>query len=506
MILGDLVKRNAKRYPHKTSLVFGAARFTFDESNRRINSMANALLDLGLQRQDRVAILLDNCHQYIELYYAIPEAGGIVVPLNIALSATELAYIINDAGAKILVFGERLAPLVDSLLPQLSAVKTTVIVGAPAKDACSYEQLVTRYPATAPQVAVNEQDTACLLYTSGTTGMPKGVMHTHRSIIENGLNFIIGYHVNHDDIGLVVSPLFWGSGLVVNIIPQCYTGGTLVIAENVTPEAILDVIQQEKVTSTFLTPPAITVILEHPQLGKHDLTRLRHVSFAGMPMPVDTLKRAIETVGNIFFQCYGMTESPCIAMIYHEDQVIEGSPEKVNRLSSCGREDPNVELRVVDEDGRDVPPGQVGEIISRGEHLMKGYWRMPQATAEALRDGYMHTGDLATIDEDGYIYLVGRKKDLIVSGGQTVYALAIEEVLYQHPWVAEAAVIGVPDPKLGEAVKAVVVARQGNQVTAAEIIDFCRQRLPEYACPHSVVFREKLPRSASGKILKRMLQ
>jgi len=246
-------------------------------------------------------------------------------------------------------------------------------------------------------------------------------------------------------------------------------------------------------------------VIEHPQLANYDTSSLRHVWFAGMPMPVDALKRALEIMGNIFFQCYGSTELLAMTNIIPEEQVAEGSPDNVRRLTSVGREATNVEVRVVNDEGKDVTPGEVGEVTGRGDNMMKGYWRMPRATEEALKDGYMHTGDLATVDEDGYIYLVGRKKDLIVSGGQPIYAVEVEEVIYQHPDVSEAAVIGVADENLGESVKAVVVLRKEG-VSTADIIEFCQQRLPDYAVPKSCALIEALPRSPTGKILKRVLR
>lgn len=506
MILGDIMKRNAKRYPEKTGLVFKSVRFNFGELNRRINSMANALTDLGMHRGDRAAILLDNCPEFVELYFAIPKAGGVAVPLNLALSGQEMAYIINNAQANILVFGERFASLVNSLRNELSSVKNLVVVGAHGNEMKSYEQLIARYPAAEPEVPVGEEELAYLLYTSGTTGVPKGVMVTHRGMIEGALNYVLGYRLQPRDIGLLTIPLFWGGSLFPFLMPHFYLGCTVVLSDDFTPEAILDLIQKERVTTSFMVPSLITALLEYPQLSNYDCSSLRHVWFGGEPMAVETLKRAIGAFGNVFFQLYGLVELTPVALIPPEEQVTEGPPEKVKRLASCGREACNVEVRVVDDEGRDVAPGQVGEVICRGDNMMKGYWGMPQATEEVLRGGYVHTGDMATVDEDGYLYLVGRKKDLIVSGGRNIYPAEVEEIIYQHPSIVEAAVIGVPDDKLGESIKAVVVAREGENITEGDIIDFCRQRLPDYAQLKSVTFVDKLPRNPSGKILRRILR
>ena len=506
MILGDIFRRNARRYPRKTGVVFGSTSLSFSEFNHRINRLANALIALGMHPQDKVAIILDNCLEYIELYCAVPKAGGIGVPLNTSLSTSELAYIINNAGAKILVFGDRFAPTIDSLLSELDSMETLVGIGASARGSRDYEQLLNQYPSTEPEVKVSEQDIAYFLYTSGTTGLPKGTIITHRGITESAVNYILSAHLRHEDVGLVAAPLFWGGVPLVNIVPQVYIGGTLVIADSFTPEAILSLIQREKVTTTMMPPSMIMAMIEHPQLSNYDTSSLRQVWFGGALMPVESLKRAIKTLGNIFVQSYGMIEFNPISLVIREEQVIEGPPEKVKRLASCGREPINVEVRIVDDEGRDVAPGEVGEVIGRGDNMMKGYWGMPQATEEALKDGYMHTGDLATMDEDGYLYLVGRKKDVIVSGGKNIYPAEVEEVIYQHPSIVEATVIGVPDEKLGEALKAVVVIRKGEKVTSDEILEFCQQRLPDYARPKLVVFMEKLPRNPAGKVLRKALQ
>lgn len=506
MILGDIFRRNARRYPRKTGVVFGTTRFSFEEFNHRINSLAHALINLGMQPQDKVAIILDNCHQYIELYCAVPKAGGVAVPLNTSLSPSDTAYIINNAEAKILVFGEKFTSTIDSRLSELNSVKNLIGIGTSTHGAKDYEQLIKDYPPTEPEVEVTEESLAYLLYSSGTTGMPKGVMVTHRSLIESTVNYVLGGKLRHEDIGLVASPLFWGAAPIVNVMPQLYVGGTLVIADDFSPEAVLDLIQQEKVTTSMMTPNLIMAMLEHPDLAKYDTSSLRHVWFGGIPMPVDSLKRAIKTLGNVFFQVYGLIELTPLSMVIPEEQVIEGPPEKVKRLAACGQEPPNVERRVVNDEGRDVAPGEVGEVIGRGDNMMKGYWRMPQATQETLRGGYLHTGDLATVDKDGYLYLVGRKKDVIVSGGKTIYPVEVEQAIYQYPGVAEAAVIGVPDEKMGEALKAIVAVKKGAKITAENIIQFCRQWLPNHAVPKTVAFVERLPRNPAGKVLKRVLQ
>jgi len=506
MILSDVVKQNAIRYPQKTGLVFSSVRLTFEDFNRRVNSAANALIGLGIKPGDRVGIILGNCHQYVELYFAVAKAGGVTVPVNTVLTAQEIASILNNAEISMLVYGDEFAPVVHSLLKQLGSAKALVAVGDSTSGAGNYEQLVAQYPSTEPQVKVRESDAACLFYTSGTTGLPKGAVMTHRGMIEITLNVVRACRYEHDDVGLVMTPLFWAMAMMANIMPLFYLGGTVVITDNYTSEAILDLIQSERITSTAMAPPVIMDIIEHPQRSSYDLSTLRCVIWGGVPMPVEAHKRAIQTLGSIFFKAYGLSETGPVSCLVPEEQIIEGAPGAVRRLASCGRPLNNVEVRVVDDEGGDVAPGQVGEVIVSGDNLMTGYWKMPQATEEALKGGYMHTGDLATLDEDGYIYLVGRKKDLIVSGDKPIYAVEVEDVIGQHRDVAEVAVIGVPDKDLGESILAVVVLRKGAKIAAGDIVEFCQQRLPDYACPKSVVFVEILPRNPTGKVLKRVLE
>jgi len=506
MILGDMIKQNAIRFPQKTGLTFGSVRLTFEDFSRRVNSAANALIALGIQPGNRVGIILGNCHQYVELYFAVAKAGGVTVPVNTALTAQEMASILNNAEVNMLVFGEEFAPLVNSVLGQLDSAKALVVVGNSIGEMSNYEQLVAKYPSTEPEVEVRERDVACLFYTSGTTGLPKGAMMTHRGMMEIALNVVRACRYEPDDVGLVMTPLFWAMAMMANIMPLFYLGGTVVITDNYAAEAILELIENEKITSTAMAPPIIMTLVEHPQRSNYDISTLRCVILGGVPMPVEAHKRAIQTLGSIFFKAYGLSETGPVSCLLPEEQIIEGPPEIVKRLASCGRALENVEVRVIDDEGREVALGQVGEVIVRGDNLMKGYWKMPQATEEALKGGYMHTGDLASLDEDGYIYLVGRKKDLIVSGGSTIYAVEIEDVIGQHEDVTEVAVIGVPDEDLGESILAVVVPREGAKIAVKDIVEFCHQRLLDYACPKSVVFVERLPRNPTGKVLKRVLE
>ena len=505
MILGEIVRRNARRYPHKTAVVFQDKRFTFKEFNNRVNSLTNALLDMGMGKGDRFAVLLDNCHQYIELYFVAPKAGMVMVPLNYRLSSEQLVYIINNAEPTTLFLGENYLGLVNSIRGKLKGVKNFILIGTPQEGMKSYEDLVSRYPPDEPKVEVAEEDVAYLLYTGGTTGLPKGAMITHRAGVETAENSAYAYRLTPEDVGIVMVPAFWGA-LQLNILPWSYLGCTIAIIKEFDPRIVLEAIQREKVTVSLIIPTFITALLDCPDIRKYDLSSLRWFLFGSTPTAGEILKQAIGVFGDIFRQVYGLMETGWLTVVPPGAAVVEGSPEKVKRLQSCGQEILNVHIRIVDENGKDVPPGEVGELIAKGDNLLKGYWKLPQATEEALKGSYLYTGDMATMDENGFIYLVGRKKDIIMSGGRSIFGNEIEEVLHKHPSVLEAAVIGVPDAKLGEAIKAIVVLRKGKTATQGEIIGFCRQSLPEYALPQSVEFIDKLPRSTVGKILKRELR
>lgn len=503
MVLGDIVKRNAKRYPQKTALVFKDKRYTFWEFNNRVNSLANALLDMGVRKGDRVAVLADNCHQYVELYCAVPKGGMVLVPLNTGLSEPELTYIINDAGANTLFLGENYLGKVDSIRGSLKEVKHLISIGAPSGEMRGYEEIVSRYPSDEPKAEVKEDDMAYLLYTSGTTGLPKGV---HRSIIEGAMNFLLAYQLISSDVALLMVPPHWSAFLLVILIPHFYLGCSIVLLQEPAPERVLETIEKEKTTTGLMILPHIFSLLECPESSKYDICSMRAIMVGGAPTPVEIWKRAISIFGNIFIHSYGLTELPQLSSLPIEDVVLEGSEREVRRLRSCGREVTNVEMRVVDGEGRDVSPGQVGEIIAKGDSMMKGYWNLPQATVEALRGGYLYTGDMATIDEKGYLYLTGKKKEVIVSGGRSIYPPEVEEVLYRHPAISEAAVVGVSDEESGESVKAFVVLKGEAKATQEEIIDFCKQRLASYATPKWVEFVDSLPRNPSGKVLRGVLK
>ena len=502
MLLGDIMRLNAMKFPDKTALVFRDTRLSYLEVNRRVNRLANALLGIGVNKGDRVAVLADNCSQYVEVYFATAKDGMVIVPINNSLDAEGITYIVSDSGANTIIFGQNYVDTVNSLRPGLKAVKNYIVIGE-APGAENYENLLSNYPDNEPEVAINEDDTAWLLYTSGTTGLPKGVMLSHKSQITDSANTILTcFPINRNDIHLVILPLFH-IGALWHMRCHFYMGSTNVLMDARDPKLILETIEREKVTTLCFVPPMIVPITEYADIDKYDVTSMRIMIYSGAPLPEGLEQRLKRTFGDVIIQVYALTEGgPAIIM----PPLMEGPWERVKRPGSCGKEVINVEVRLVNEEGKDCAPSEVGEILARGGNIMMGYWNMPEETAKTLEGGYLHTGDLATKDEEGYYYVTGRKKDTITSAGMPVYSPEVENVISLHPAISEVAVIGVPDKELGEAVKAVVVLRTGEKATEDAIIGWCKDKLDGYKLPKSVEIVDHLPKTPSGKILKHILR
>lgn len=507
MLLGDILRRNAKLYPDKTAIVFGARRYSYREVNDRVRRLANGLRANGIGRGDRVGLLEWSSPQYLELYIAVPKIGAVLVPLNYRLVGRELEYIINDAEAKMLIAGEEFVGLVRTIRPNLKTVASFFCIGEATSGMDRYEAMITGFPLEVPEMDVEDGDVAVQMYTSGTTGRPKGAMLSHKNLMSNYMGRLVDLKLDKDDVFLNSLPYFHVAAEFA-ILPL-YVGATLVIQSKFDPGPFLDAIETEKVTVTGAVPSMVQILMEymdeHPR--DYDLSSVRIFFYGASPMPVVLLKKAINRFKCNFLHSYGLTEaSPGVTFLKPEDHILEGPEEKVRRLASCGREVFNVEARVVNERGIDIEPVEVGEIIVRGDNVMKGYWKLPEETAETIKDGWLHTGDMATVDAEGYIFIVDRKKDMIISGGENIYPREVEEVLYAHPSILEAAVIGVPDERWGEAVKAFVVLEEGQKVSEEEIIDFCKENLASYKKPKSVEFVDTLPRNPLGKVLKKDLR
>lgn len=486
----------------------GPLRRTWREFGVRVARLAGGLRRIGVEPGDRVAILALNGHRYLELYYAVPWAAAVVVPLNIRLAPRELLEQLADAEARVLVVDDAFARMLPALAGKVASVRELVHAGdgpAPAGTR-SYEGLVAEGPAT-EDAGASGDEVYGLFYTGGTTAASKGVMLTHDNIAVNAYNSAILFGPTANDVYLHAAPMFHladsAATFAFTMLPSTHA---FIPAFDVAQW--LEVVQGFRVTTTVMVPTMINMVVNSPQLGRYDLSSLRLIAYGASPIPRAVLAKALTTLPCRFAQGYGMTEtSPLLTYLPAEDHVVEGDEMARGRLRSAGIPFPNVDLRVQDPEGRPVPTGQVGEICARGPVVMKGYWRKPEATAHALRGGYMHTGDLGFMDEHGYVFLVDRAKDMIVSGGENIYSVEVEAALYAHPAVLEAAVFGIPHSELGEQVHAVVVLKDGHPVLADELIAHCHTLVAGYKCPKTLQVRtEPLPKSGAGKILKRELR
>jgi acyl-CoA synthetase (AMP-forming)/AMP-acid ligase II len=511
MRLHDFLDYHAREQPDVEFAVEGHRSLTYRGAAQAVNRLANALIAAGLAGGDRVAILSKNTIEYALLYYAASKAGVIVVPLNYRLAAPELSYIVNDADSRMVFASDEYVPVVDGIHDELATVKRRVSLGAQTGGGWeSYQAFVAGQPATAPDRSISLDGDVYQMYTSGTTGRPKGAVLTHRALATNlqQAAFSVGPAVRTEpgERYLIVAPLYHAAAAVTAFF-AVYAGGSLYVMSDFVPADVVRALSEERIAMATLVPAMIQACLVMvADVAERRYPALRLISYGASPIAEQTLRRALEVFGCEFAQGYGMTEVTAVATYLLPSDHRRAMSEKPGLLLSAGRPIVGTEIRIVDDSDRDVPRGVVGEIIVRGGQLMRGYWRQEEATKEALRGGWMHTGDAGVMDEEGYIYIQDRVKDMIVSGGENVYPREIEDVLFQHPAIADAAVIGVPDDRFGEAVKAVVVLREGSSASEAEIMEFCRDKLGGYKRPRSVDFMDTLPRNPTGKVLKRALR
>jgi long-chain acyl-CoA synthetase len=502
----DIVYRNALLHSDDEAFICGPQRITFSQFNARVNSLIHALSSLGVRKGDGIGILSWNCLEYTDAYGAAMKGGFIASPFNPRLHSEELEYLINYSEATTLFVDPELAPTVTSIRSHLPKVQHYISFGEPAPDMLSHQALLATHPSNEPEVEVSKDDPFLIFYTSGTTGVPRGALYTHCRKLDNTRIKALEMGAKPGDKHIMVLPFFHIGG-DSHVWPFFLVGGCNVIMpqRSFDPVAVLQAIQDEKATDIQIVPTQLNVILSRQDLKDYDLSSLNRIYYAASPMPVELLRKGIEVFGPIFSQGYGQTESgPQITSLPRKaHQVLDRSPEEQKVLVSCGQPSLGVHVRVVDEKNQDVEPGAVGEIIAQSDSIMVEYWHRPKETKEVLVDGWLHTGDLGYYDEKGFVYIVDRKKDMIVTGGENVYSREVEDVLYTHPAIAEVAVIGVPDPEWVERVHAVVALKVGATAAENEIIAFCKKHLASYKAPKSVEFLESLPKNPQGKILKK---
>jgi acyl-CoA synthetase (AMP-forming)/AMP-acid ligase II len=508
MNVGTLFTKSARTFPERLAIAYGDSELTYRQAHQRINQLANALRGLGIQKGAHVAILLPNCPEFLETLYACFKAGIGTVPINFRLHPRECSFIIDDSAAAAVILGEDFRNPLYQRKGEMPRVKHYICMTDPLAGMLHYESLLKNQPADFPDEEVDRDSLAWLFYTSGTTGRPKGAMLTHHNLMVMTMNFFADISpLNPEDVILHAAPLSHGSGLYS--IPNVAKGAANVVLKSKTfdPRIVLETIQRRKVTNIFMAPAMIKRLITSPEIDRYDLRSLKCIHYGGAPIYEEDLKGGVRRLGQVLVQLYGQAEAPMtISYLRKEEHLLEGTAEQIKRLTSAGIPRTDVEVRIVDSDDREIAPGEMGEIVLRGEVVMKGYWKNPQATAETLRGGWLHTGDLGIMDERGYLYILDRAKDMIISGGENIYSREIEDVILKHPAVFEVAVIGVPDEKWGEAIKAFVSLKEGEKATEEGIINFCKDHLANYKKPKSVEFIDTIPKNPYGKVLKRVLR
>ncbi|WP_077213444.1 class I adenylate-forming enzyme family protein [Bacillus dakarensis] len=500
MNLFDGLERNARNNPGKTAIIFKDKEYTYGEYNQQVNSIAHALIKFGIKKGDKVSLMMKNSDQFAFVYFAILKAGGVAVPINFRLTSHEARYIIDDSDSVLIFADEDLADIVSGAAGGNEKIQLQVIVGCIKKD---NQVLLSEFKSSSidnPNAGVVETDDAEILYTSGTTGLPKGVVLDHHRILHVGFSAMVRYKMDQHDNLFHIAPLFHSAQLNIYLNTATFLGCTQIIHQEFNAEQTLREIEKYKITLFFGVPTMYNYLLQVQDWEKYDLSSIRLCGYGAAPMPVALLQQVMKMFKtDQFWNMCGLTEGgPGGISLSPEDHK--------TKLGASGRPNNFFDARVVDENGEDVKPGEVGELIIKGESMMKEYYKKPEETKKALRDGWLHTGDLAQIDEEGFMTLVDRKKDMIISGGENVYSNEVEHTLYKHPDILEAAVIGVPHEVWGETVAAIIVPKDGKKIDHEELQHFCRQQLAGYKIPRVIYEIDELPRNASGKVLKYQLR
>ena len=502
--LPDALRLQAKARGAVTALAFEGRRETFAELDARASQVANGLRAAGLAPGSRIAYLGKNSDRYFELLFGAAKAGVVPVPVNWRLAPPEIVYILNDSAARLLVVGPEFIDVVDRLRPELPLIDVYLTVEDAQPGWQPFASWRDRNDAADPLLPVASGDVALQLYTSGTTGRPKGAMLRHVGLTQKMARDMTAWQYwDASDVGLVAMPIFHigGTGMGLRALTN---GATAIVAREFNAEQALDSIANDRITKLFIVPAALQLLIRHPKARTIDTSCVKYVMYGAAPIPLDLLREAMGVFSSGFVQLYGMTETcGSIVALPPEDHTPEGSPV----MRSAGKAMPGTEIEIRDENGKPVPSGTIGEIAIRSVSNMAGYWGLEEATRQTLGDdGWLLSGDAGYLDKDGYLFIQDRVKDMIISGGENVYPAEVENAIFGHPDVAEVAVIGVPDPKWGEAVKAIVVAKPGTLPSADDIIAFARTRIAAYKAPKSVDFIDTLPRNPTGKVLRRILR
>jgi acyl-CoA synthetase (AMP-forming)/AMP-acid ligase II len=501
MIVRDYLEKQAKERPNKPAILFKEEKITFSDLNTLSNRLANRLLKVGVKKGDRVVLLFQNCPEFCVAYFAILKIGAIAVVLDFRLTPAEMEPIFQETEVTAVITSVRQKVFIDRVLKTVPTLRHIVVTGAEGEDIGdwhSYEEIIEKESSEKISIPLQEEDESLYLYTSGTTGRSKGVVLTndHLTYFPETLRHAVLIS-EQDTYGLVLPISHIVGPCLLNLMVE--SGMSLSVVDEMKPKKILDAIQNHRITYFSATPSIFQLILNIPNLERYDFSSLRAISMMGTVVPEHLMKEFAERYPHLQpVQGYGTTEtSPLLTMTHLKD-----APRK---MASAGKAAPRVELKIIGQDGKEVEVGQIGEIIARGPQIMKGYFKDPVATAKKIKDGWYHSGDLGRFDEDGYLYILGRADDMVISGGLNVYPSEVETVLLNHPKVQEAAVVGIPDPRRGQVLRAIVVLKQGETATHREILSFCKERLATFKMPRQLEFKDSLPKSSTGKVVRRQL-
>jgi len=500
LTVGELFLNSVNKYPNKTAVVFEDRKYTFSELNARINCLANGLIELGFKKGDHIAVMLANSSEILEVMMAIGKVGMVGVPVSFRFVAAEIEYALTQSDSKVLIVGEEFLETLSAAMPNLGNVQCIIAVASrPVPGMLDYERILAANSAAEPDVLVLEADPWYIGYTSGTTGFPKGAISSHRARTLAGLMVALEYALVDTDVQLMTMPMFHSNGLTFSMLGLC-VGNTVVIMRRFDAEQVLRACHEHKLSYGSLVPTMYRMILNLPAdiKSKYDVSSMRVLISSSAPLLTKTKEEILAFFPNAELnEFYGSTEAGPVTNLKHRDQM--------RKIRSVGQATFGCKVKLLDVAGKEVPPGEVGELYCFS-HAFAGYYKMPDATKGAFRGEWVSVGDMARMDEEGYFYIVDRKKDMIISGGENVYPTEIEEVLSRHPAVRELAVIGIPDDKWGEAVHAVVVPQEGVRAKADDILEFCQGRLAGFKRPRSVEFVESLPKNPTGKVLRRLLR
>ncbi len=507
MLYKEVFNRGPKLYPNKLAIIDGSRRLTYKEIGERNNRLANALVDLGMKKGERLGMVLKNCAEFIECHAASAKVNCMVGGINYRMAAAGMKNMITDLSPRVLVVHHEYADTINAIRNQLPFVQTYISVGAKVEGMLEYEDLISKYSTLEPGIPSLPDDLAGVIYTTGTTGTPKGAIASRQCSLNRICNSVMMLGFNPSDRYLQVFPIFH-VGFYIGMGP-IFKCGTVALMRDWDPKEFCEIVHREKINQTNLAPVTLNMVLNLPGVKKYDLSSLELIQYGASSMPHDVMERAVKLLPNCkFIQGYGSSETFCPVYLRPEEHhvTLGGLSENPMRRTACGRQGPLSFARVVNEQGEDVKPGEIGEILLSGNTIMTGYLNKPKETEEALKDGWYYTKDLGTLDEEGFISIVDRKNFMIITGGENVFPAQVENVLFSHPKIKEAAVLGIPDAKWGEAVKAFVVLKSGETATGEEIVEFCKPRMANYAKPKIIDFIDEIPKTTTGKMDKMALK